>query len=205
MKDKPYYRLKNEEFLPWLVNFLETVIANQDVLPVTAAQLVAVTAMRDALREKIEAQVAAVEAASAATRGLKDQRVFCNKEIALFSRIFKGDKKIARALVVQAGFKIPESRTPPPVSQPLDLIVKVDAGGINYLKFDRNDNPRNTIFIIEQLIGDSGEWVYVDSISAAKYAHRNQTPGAQVAYRVKATRKGESSAWSQAAIAYYKG
>jgi len=74
------------------------------------------------------------------------------------------------------------------------------------LKWNRNGNKQNTIFVIEAQIGDTATvWAYVDSTSETTYTHGAQKPGVQVAYRVKATRKGESNPWSQTAIAYFKG
>ncbi len=80
-----------------------------------------------------------------------------------------------------------------------------NVNGNNELRWNRNGDKPNTIFVIEAQIGEATEWTYVDSTAETKYTHTNQKPGTQIAYRVKATRKGESSPWSAVAVAYFKG
>lgn len=202
MADKPYYDLSNPEFLPWLKNFIEVVTANQADLPITAAQITSLNARYTEHEAKLNAQTAAEEAAQSATRDLNDSRGMSNAEISYFNTIFKADKTIPRELLVQMGLKVSEGATSPPPAEPLDLTVTPNASGFNELKWKRNGNKPNTVFIIEAQV-DGGDWVQVGAVTETKFVHENQIPGKQIAYRVKATRDKRESAWTTPVVAYY--
>jgi len=195
MEDKPYYELSNEEFLPWLNNFTEKATAKKAQLPITDAQLAALTARRDSHQTKLNAQVAAEQAAKAATRDLNDDRAASNSEVGFFNTTFKADKSIPRELIIELGLRVSESKTSPPPAVPLDLTVTANANG----------NKPNTIFVWEYQIEGETEWHYLISTSDTKTTHSKQKPGQQIAYRCKATRAGQESAYSNVAVAYFKG
>lgn len=205
MENKPYYELNNAEFLIWLNNLITIIIANRANLPITQAQIDALVARRDSHETKLNKQLAAERAAESATRDITDDRVLSNAEVSFINTTFKIDKSIPRELLIEMGINPNEGRTSPAPNQPLDLTVAPNAAGFNELRWNRSDNKPNTIFVIEAQIGDAPDWTYVFSTSEAKYTHEGQKPGVQVAYRVKATRKGESSPYSSVAVAYFKG
>lgn len=204
MADKPFYKLSNPEFSPWLTNFIAVVTANQAELPVTAAQI---TSLQNRLTEhdtKLDTQTAAEEASKAATTDLNSSRQVSNDEIGYFSTIFKADKKIPRELIVQMGLQVSEGKTSPPPDQPLDLTVTPNASGVNVLKWKRNSNKKTTVFIVEAQ-EEGKDWVQIGGVTETTFEHKNVTPGVQIAYRVKATRDKRESEYSTTAVAYYKG
>lgn len=205
MEDKPYYELNNAEFLPWIINFITVILANQSVLPITHDQITALEARRDSHQAKLNAQIAAEQAAQAATRDINDDRVLSNAEVGFFNTTFKATKTIPRELLIEMGLKVSDGRTSPPPADPLELTVTAYANGNNELKWLRNGNKPNTIFDIEAQIGDSTEWVHIKSTTETSFTHTDQKPGVQVVYRVRATRDGRESAWSNTAVAYFKG
>lgn len=203
--DEPYYRLTNAEFLLFLNNLINVIQTNIAELPITPAQLDALKARRDSHQTKLNAQVEAEEAAKAATRNLNDERPLGNSDVSYWNNAFKNEKSIPRELIVEMGFKVSEGKTSPPPSEPLNLTVKANANGENDLKWEANSNKQNTIYIVETQADGAEKWEYLASVSALSYTHKNQKPGTQCAYRVKATRKGEESAYSNVAVAYFSG
>ena len=204
MAEKPFYKLSNPEFSPWLTNFIQIVVANKDVLPITTVQI---TSLQNRLTEhdsKLNAQTAAEEASKAATTDLNSSRLVSNDEIGYFSTIFKADKTIPRELIVQMGLPVSEGKTSPPPEVPLDLTVKPNASGVNALKWKRNGNKQNTIFIVEAQ-EEGKDWVVIGGVTETTFEHKGVKPGVQIAYRVKATRDKRESEYSTSAVAYYKG
>jgi hypothetical protein len=204
MSDKPFYKLSNPEFSPWLKNFIEVVTANQADLPITAAQIASLTSRSTGHDTKLNAQTAAEEASQAATRDLNDDREISNDEVGYFSTIFKADKTIPRELLLQMGLQVSEGRTSPPPNVPLDLTVTPSASGVNVLKWKRNDNKKMTVFIVEAQ-EEGKDWVVIGGVTETTFEHKNVTPGVQIAYRVKATRDKRESEYSTPAVAYFKG
>lgn len=202
--DKPYYQLSNPEFVPWLKNFIEVVTANQANLPITPAQITSLQNILTAHETKLNAQTAAEEAAQSATRDLNDSRKLSNSEVSFFNTIFKADKTIPRELLVEMGLQVSDGATSPPPAEPTDLTVKPNASGFNELKWKRNGNKPNTIFIIEAQADGAGDWVQVGAVTETTFVHENQIPGKQIAYRVKATRDKRESAWTTTVVAYYQ-
>lgn len=204
MAEKPFYKLNNPEFSPWLTNFIEIVEANKDRLPITTVQI---TALKNRLTEhdaKLNAQTAADEASKAATTDLNSSRLVSNDEVGYYSTIFKADKNIPRELIVQMGLPVSEGKTSPPPNQPLDLTVKPNASGVNVLKWKRNGNKQNTIFIVEAQ-EEGKDWTVIGGVTETTFEHKGVKPGVQIAYRVKATRDKRESEYTTSAVAYYKG
>lgn len=205
MDDKPYYELNNAEFLPWFNNFIKKIEDNKSQLPITDEQIDALKARRDSHRAKLDAQIATEQAARAATRNLNDDRSLSNSEISYLNTTFKADKSVPREVIVDTGLKVSEGKTSEPPVVPLDLTVTADAGGSNELKWKRNGNKQNTIFVVEYQAEGETEWKYLTSTNETKFTHAGRKPGQQIAYRVKATRAGQESVYSNVAVAYFKG
>lgn len=203
--EKPYYDLTNAEFLLFLNNLIKVIETHIADLPITQAQLDALIARRDSFGQKLNDQIAAEDAARAATRNINDERPLGNEDVSYWNTTFKKEKSIPRELIVQMGFKTGDSRTSTPPSMPLNLSVKASADGENTLKWEANDNKPNTIYIAEQQPDGTEKWEYLASVNALSFVHKGQKPGTQVAYRVKATRKGEESGYSNVAVAYFNG
>ena len=204
--DEPYYRLSNTEFLLFLNNLIKVIEDNIADLPITTAQVDDLKARRDAHETKLNAQGAAEEAKKSATRDLNDERLLGNSDVGFWNTDFKNDKSIPRELIVEMGFFVSDGKTSPPPTEPLNLTVKADANGENALKWEANGNkPSNTIYVVEMQADGADKWEYLSSSGSLSYTHKNQKPGIQIAYRVKATRKGEESAYSNVAVAYFKG
>lgn len=203
---KPFYHMNPEELLPWLLNFITVARARIAELPmITVAQLDQLEDEMNELQLRLNARVAAEEAKESAVEALDAAYKSNGTKSSFFNTVIKADKSVPRELIEALGLPVSNETNRATLKTPLDLTVAPQADGNNHLKFDRNANPRAAIFIIEARIGDDPEWKYVTSTTESKFTHEGQTPGVQIAYRVKATHKGESSAWSAVAVAYFKG
>jgi hypothetical protein len=202
---KPYYKLNPEEFIPWLTNFIEIVNVNQAMLPITAAQIAALTTQRDTIQDKLNARVAAEQAAEAATVALNGAHGETRGEISFFNSTFKANKTIPRELLEELGLNVSGGKTSPPPNVPLDLTVVPNAAGFNELRWNGNGNKRTTVYIIEAQTAGSPNWIQVGAINATRWTHQNQKPGVEIGYRVKATRAGQESPWGSPAVAYFNG
>lgn len=203
--DKPYYELNNAEFLLFLNNLIKVVTDHRDELQITQEEIDELIAIRDAYEAKLSAQITAEEMAQAKTRDLTDYRKIGNQKVSFYNTDFKNNKSIPRELVVQMGFRLSEGKTSPPPSEPTNLMVTAKVNGEHDLKWNRNGNKQNTIFVVEEQTEGSDDWKYVTSVSGTKCTCTGQTPGVQIAYRVTATRKNQSSPPSNIAVVYYKG
>ncbi|HQU85187.1 MAG TPA: fibronectin type III domain-containing protein [Pyrinomonadaceae bacterium] len=203
--DKPFYELSNAEFLPWLINLINIINKNKTSLPITADKITALEARRDSHETKLNAQIAADEAAKSATRDINDDRELSNADVSFINTIFKADKSIPRELIIEMGLRPDAERTSPPPNDPTNLIVMPNAAGYTDLKWSRNGNKQTTLYDIEAQYDGNPEWVHVETVQTLKYRHENQTVGKQVVYRVRARRAGQASAFSSAGVAYYKG
>lgn len=83
---------------------------------------------------------------------------------------------------------------------PLELIATPFIDGTVRLKWNRNGNPANTSFQIEQQT-PSG-WVYVKTVSGTKTKLNGYTPGVSASFRVIATRLGLTSPASNVTSIY---
>ena len=101
------------------------------------------------------------------------------------------------------GLQVSDGATSPPPAEPTDLTVTPNASGFNELKWKRNGNKPNTVFIVEAQVDGAGDWVQVGAVTETTFVHENQIPGKQIAYRVKARRDKRESVWSGTAVAYY--
>lgn len=202
---KPYYELKPEEFIPWLTNFIEIAGGRIKELPITAEQIASLTARRDAMQVKLNAKVAAEQASESATTALGGEYDETKSEFSYFNTTFKANRSIPRALLEELGLNVSDGKTSPPPSEPLNVTVLPNAAGYNEVTWEKNGNKRNTIYVVEAQTAGKPDWVLVGAVNVLRFSHKDQKPGTQVAYRVKATRAGRESAWSGSVVAYYNG
>ena len=81
--------------------------------------------------------------------------------------------------------KIPSHEVP---NIPSDLQVKPLPEGANESDWSANGNKSGTQYIVEARYGTEGDFVHVDTVTATKFLHENQTVGAAVYYRITARR-----------------
>jgi hypothetical protein len=101
------------------------------------------------------------------------------------------------------------ARTNTPPVTPETLVAKPNANGTNALKWQKMGNKQNTSFVvfakpITSLAGaqTDTDWEMVGTTTKAAFAHKGVTPGESMAYKVLATRAGNSSDPSEPATVY---
>lgn len=91
-----------------------------------------------------------------------------------------------------------------PVSVPLNLVANASSNGICEVKWKRNGNASNTVFVLESK-SSTGNWTMFGTTTKTKFTDTNATPGVQKFYRVRAERGGSVSAYSNEAVIYGAG
>lgn len=182
--------------------FLEVVEANLAELNITQAEMDELTALKNQLERDSNDKIEKRQAALAAKTRYKETRNDVAARLSQYNQTFNLNK-VPDSLILNLGFeKKGSNRAPINPQTPLELLVEGYADGRNGLKWKRNGNNYQTIFIIEALIGDATDFVIVGSTMKTKFVHHNQKPGVRVVYRVAAQRNGRHSVHSNEAIIY---
>ena len=91
-----------------------------------------------------------------------------------------------------------------PVAVPLNLVGNATSNGNCELKWKRNGNASNTVFVLESKSA-TGNWTMFGTTTKTKFTDTNAAPGVQKLYRVRAERGGTVSAYSNEAVIYGTG
>lgn len=91
-----------------------------------------------------------------------------------------------------------------PVAVPLNLVGNATSNGNCELKWKRNGNASNTVFVLESKSA-TGNWTMFGTTTKTKFTDTNAAPGVQKLYRVRAERSGTISAYSNEAVIYGTG
>jgi hypothetical protein len=200
---KTFYPPNDAEFAVWLANLLNKTTVNKTTLKVSDAKLTTLDAKLIAFNENLALKQQKKEESTAQTTLVGNLRKDLNKEVGLLNTGFKGIEDLPPHLLEELGLSVNEGSsgiTPPSV--PLDLVVMGTSDGVNALKWKRNGNRQGTTFIIEAKIGDLKIWTMIDAVTGSAYKHKNQTPGVEAQYRVKAKRGELESGSSNSAVVY---
>lgn len=108
------------------------------------------------------------------------------------------------ALYATASIPVPAPATKIIPTTPADFTANPSADGSLSLKWKRNGNKQGVIFVIESKTG-SGAWEVLAQTTRASAAFTGYTPGAEVSFRVFATKNGVQSPFSNVATIYNGG
>jgi len=184
-----------------LIDFYETYIhgatANMTALNYTQIDIDNMTALLTALQS---AHTGLLNAKAAFAEAVELKDISMNsaiKDIQDRSALIQADKKLADTVREAMGLpvhdKIPSHETP---FQPSDLQIKPLSTGTIKIDWNANGNKSGTQYIIEVKFALDGNFQNVDTVTATKYDHKNQTPGVPAWYRITPRRGklvGESS------------
>lgn len=195
-------KLSHSEFKNLLENIASKATGDPSVFGLTPEIVTAVTNSRGEITNGIADNIAKKDAARAATTVLLSKRKTGDD---LVSHI-KATMRLARMpseKFHELGLDGDDpSNTPAAPQTPLDLLAEGFSGGNNRLKFRRNGNRPQTIFIVEAKIGAAETFSIVGTTTKTTFLHKNQTPGVKIVYRVRAQRNDEFSDYSNSAIVY---
>lgn len=199
---KNHRRLGIAQFLGGMNNLITKADGNEATYGFVAADTVTAKAIRDGLEENEAAKTAKRAELKALTTQGKNLRSQGNDFISLL-KTTATSKKIPLATQQEIGFgdddKIPSKI---PVYDPADLVVTGASNGINTLKWNKNDNKAGTIYNIEALIGEATDFIIVGTTTVTRFEHKNQKPGNEITYRIRAQRGDDFSDYSNEATVY---
>ena len=120
-----FYPTTDTAFSLWLGNFITVANANLATLGLTAADITALTALKNDLDAKLTAEIAARAAVHAATTARRTSRTNANTQVAFRGKVIGANPNIPNALKEQLGLKVrdttPTSTAP---AAPTDLTVE---------------------------------------------------------------------------------
>lgn len=201
--------MRNGSFLPdsdaelvvWGQTFNTVATNNLTTLKISATEL---KAFSDALSAFSVARTDATNkrnAAKAATVAQNTTKKSFETVARTFNARIQGTTGVPDSLKTELGLTVRKPRSLVNPIVPLDLVVNGYQDGNNILKWKPNGNAANTKYLIEAKQPD-GDWLLVDSVTSVSYIHEGQTPGVQIAYRVRAKRRNVFSPYSTVAVAY---
>ena len=200
---KPYYPREDAAFLTYTQNADSVLENNLTEFGISQDKYDKFHTNVSAYGTKLAAHVAT----QAAAKGATDEKNLSKRELLVSLReivnIVSANLDAPNYLKEEAGFpvhdKIPTDLIP---YLPVNLTVKGYADGTNESNWDKGENKPGCLYVIEAMIGDATEFSVVDTITATKYAHKNQKPGVRAIYRVRAKRKNLISDPSNEAAVY---
>lgn len=195
--------MSDAEFSVWLENFNNVLVANKVALNVSDAELAEVLGIKTAMKTALDEKQATDELKQSKTVNLREKRRNALKKAAFYNKTFKANEAISASLLELLGLDANDSNlTGSTPQQPTALVAEGFSNGINALKWNKNGNKPNTVYIIEARAETAPDFVFVGTTTKTKFAHKNQTPGARKFYRVKAIRKETESTYSNEAVVY---
>lgn len=175
-------------------NFAVACDANKVALGLSVPDLAEIAGAAVAFGTTMSNLIAAKNAAESAREAKDVQKAATKAIVSKWAKTFRANMALPDALLVDlmvAPHLTPGAKTPPAI--PLDLVAASDGQGNIRLQWKRNGNIQGTSFLVEFQSSPGGEWQYLSSVSKRTF-FTTWEPGAYVAYRVTAIRRGIASA-----------
>jgi len=177
----------------WAVNFAEKATQYESQIPLSSTEVKALQTAQQEFNAAIEAHVQAVHAARARrVAKLLARRKLTNLASAYNARI-QADTKVSSAAKTDMGLTVRRKPLLVTPLRPIQVTVTGTDIGINTVRWKPGSNKRGTVYHIEAMRGDAGQWVLVGSVTATRFDHSEQTPGVRVLYRIVARRRNAFS------------
>jgi hypothetical protein len=197
------YKMSDPEFSVWLENFNTVAEAKKDTLGLATPQITEMDDIKSELNVALNEKQAAEDVKKAKTVILRAKRKAAMKKVAYYNIIFKANDLITDDIIEELGFDasdaIPALLSP---QQPIELTVQGFSTGINSLKWKKNGNKQNTVYIIDSRKETAAAFSFAGTTTKAKFDHKDQKPGERTFYRVRAMRNDEESSNSNEAVIY---
>lgn len=191
MPGPDYIPTSDMHFANWYQTFSDVCAQNATQLNLTSEDVEAISQAALTLYQSIVA-VNEAKRKLASLVSEKDNVRQSAAELARgYAKTFKATKSINDAMLQNLG--VVKSAQYGPVQKVEKLTVTTKETGENTLKWDRNMNSGNTIFLIEFSYADQPDWQFAGAVTKTTFIHARQKPGRMVFYRVTATRSGNSS------------
>lgn len=184
----------------WLKQFVAYCVANEKELGLTPEVISELTALRDAYTSVLQESVRLKAELKGVTKQKGEARNAATQVARSLANQFKANPEISAIALGHLGLITRKSAHP---LQPVNKLTVVGfENGINQLKWNRNGNSSDTVFLVEYSLNSGGTWFFAGAVSKVKFIHGNQTPGRTVHYRVFANRSGVTSTPTKAVPVY---
>lgn len=184
----------------WLARFVAYCVANEKELGLSPEVIAEITALRDSYSEAFKESYALKHALKGATKQKVTTRKNATNAVRSLANQFKANPAISQNSLGELGLLTSKE------SHPVRSVIKVDVvgfdNGTNQLKWNRNGNSSDTVFLVEYSLDLGTTWFLAGAVSRVKFIHENQIPGRTVYYRVFANRAGVTSAPTTPTVAY---
>lgn len=200
----------NSNFLPdseagqtaWGDNFSAVAAVNLVALHMSAADLgpfdSALTAYKASITnvESLKGQLRAAMQTKWTAQGF-----FVSRARQMNLRV-QGTAGVLDSLKSQLGLLVRAPPTRRPATTPQELMASGSETGVNSLKWKTGSGGRGATYCIEAQFGAGTTWTIVGMTTASHFKHAGQTPGNRIAYRVRACKADQFSAYSNEAVVY---
>jgi hypothetical protein len=186
-----------------ITTFKDVAQANASALGLGSADLSAISNAQSgfdaALANHLSLRQLALGATSAKTASRKTTAQVFRK----YARIIQAKPGVSAQLKAELGLPLHDDQPTPVIPvPPTDLSSVGFANGENRLRWSRNGNQYNTVFIIEARHNDTDEWTIVGTTTRSRFTHNDQIPGRRMYYRIRARRTTHTTAPSDETVVY---
>ncbi len=203
MPSEDYLPTIEQNRLAWFNNFVTVATANVTLLAFTPTDLTALNGNVGGYTTAVTISATTRTAYHAANKNKTAANKTVTANVRALVRRVQSNPAVTPALKTQLQINprtTPRTKTAP--IAPTALLASPDADGTNTLTWNGNGNKARTTYLIEAMIGSATTFAVVGDTTAQSFAHRGQTPGVTVTYRVTASRAKMRSAPSQTAAVY---
>jgi hypothetical protein len=198
-----YIPRSDAEFKEFSTNFAKKVGIHKAELPVSEAQVTELDNNSSNFNTKYTVHIDAQDTAEGATVDKNESRKTLVVNIRDVAGAIQADKSVPNNLREILGLPVHDtthSVINPEVPEDLTAIVSLDK--IIQLDWKAGLNKPGTMYAVEAKIGDAAQYSLIDMTTKTKYAHKNQTPGIKINYRIYAKRADKVSPHSNIATVY---
>lgn len=201
-----YYNLGEAAFRPWFNNFVTTATAggNVGVLGLSPADVTTFNSTRTAYQDAVSAQIAARDAAEAATTTKNNSYGAAFDLVQVWAARWQADPAVTAELKQQLGLVVRDtSPSPRPLYPATEMTGTGNGVGTVKLRWNPNGNQTGvTYFVQSRPVG--GSWSLLTATTRSRIALGGQ-PIEPTEFRVVAERRGEMSEPSYAVVVYGEG
>ncbi len=194
--DRYWSELRAEpEMVAALTAVIPIIAAHQAELKLSNADLAELQAMSDRFIQSSQAATTAalqLKAALATKDRDKQAAMACIRK---WAKVWRADLSIPDPLlerVMASKHRVPGTRRG--LLPPANLQAKADGQGYVGLTWETGGNPRGTLYVIESFDASAQVWRTIGVATSRRFAW-STTPGEQIAFRIRAQRRGR---WSEA-------
>lgn len=191
---KDYIPSKEGDLIPWAENFIAVANANLTTLGLVAADITGLTTKKNDYTTKLNNAIAKQAEAKAATEAKNLSKSALVSQIRLLARQIQARPGVPDNLKEQLGLTVSDPNpSPTNPNPPTQLTGKIGTGGLGNIKWNRNNNPYGTTFIVEWSKNSENGWQIIGTTTKTTYEVNLIEPSGRNYYRIKAQRGGNTS------------